>query len=273
MVQTLIDVWQQWRLDFACLLAIWFCQILFNYRFRNNRVKSQTIFNLFFLVANVFPMAWLMSWVGRATEPFVAKLRSTVRPVRLAVRIDFSALGIPKYVSEICVAILMVILFDFFQYWSHRLQHTRMLYRPLHQFHHNVRMTVLVGYRHHPLENIYIYFLISLPTTLLYRIVGPGGNYMWIQASLLFIAIFTHADISIPEIPIISAVMILPNHHRIHHSALEGHWDKNFGNFTTIWDRLFGTYVHPYRNGETIYPDTGNVRSFASNAKGLLWLN
>ena len=30
--------------------------------------------------------------------------------------------------------------------------------------------------------------------------------------------------------------------HRIHHSLEPAHFDKNFGMFTTLWDRLFGTY-------------------------------
>ena len=43
-------------------------------------------------------------------------------------------------------------------------------------------------------------------------------------------------------------------YHRIHHSLEERHFDRNFGAFTTLWDRLFGTHYAP-EPGE--WPDVG----------------
>ena len=37
-------------------------------------------------------------------------------------------------------------------------------------------------------------------------------------------------------------VIYPPTGHRIHHSALSEHHDKNFGSIFPIWDHLFGTY-------------------------------
>ena len=36
-----------------------------------------------------------------------------------------------------------------------------------------------------------------------------------------------------------------PQVHRIHHSRLPQHADKNFAAYFPIWDVLFGTYWHP----------------------------
>ena len=47
-----------------------------------------------------------------------------------------------------------------------------------------------------------------------------------------------------------------PQQHRIHHSRLPEHCDKNFGQFFPIWDVLFGTYYHARRDE---FPDTGLV--------------
>jgi sterol desaturase/sphingolipid hydroxylase (fatty acid hydroxylase superfamily) len=33
-----------------------------------------------------------------------------------------------------------------------------------------------------------------------------------------------------------------PVAHRIHHSPLEEHWDRNYGDLLPVWDRLFGTW-------------------------------
>jgi sterol desaturase/sphingolipid hydroxylase (fatty acid hydroxylase superfamily) len=37
-------------------------------------------------------------------------------------------------------------------------------------------------------------------------------------------------------------IFISPIAHRVHHSSLPQHWDKNFSVDLIIWDRLFGTY-------------------------------
>jgi sterol desaturase/sphingolipid hydroxylase (fatty acid hydroxylase superfamily) len=43
-------------------------------------------------------------------------------------------------------------------------------------------------------------------------------------------------------------------YHRIHHSLEERHFDRNFGAFTTLWDRLFGTHYAP---GPEEWPNVG----------------
>jgi sterol desaturase/sphingolipid hydroxylase (fatty acid hydroxylase superfamily) len=50
-----------------------------------------------------------------------------------------------------------------------------------------------------------------------------------------------------------------PAHHRVHHSAAERHFGRNFGGVLIVWDRLFGTYaapepVHEFGDGETKEP-------------------
>jgi sterol desaturase/sphingolipid hydroxylase (fatty acid hydroxylase superfamily) len=42
--------------------------------------------------------------------------------------------------------------------------------------------------------------------------------------------------------------------HRIHHSIEAQHWNKNFGAFTSIWDRIFGTAHFPKPDE---WPETG----------------
>ena len=34
-----------------------------------------------------------------------------------------------------------------------------------------------------------------------------------------------------------------PTLHLLHHSANPEHFDKNFGQFITLWDKFFGTYL------------------------------
>jgi len=61
-----------------------------------------------------------------------------------------------------------------------------------------------------------------------------------------------------PLTPIIAG----PQTHRIHHSKLPEHIDKNFAAIFPLWDVIFGTYYHPKRgecppcglaSGETVH--------------------
>jgi sterol desaturase/sphingolipid hydroxylase (fatty acid hydroxylase superfamily) len=45
-----------------------------------------------------------------------------------------------------------------------------------------------------------------------------------------------------------------PQLHRIHHSRLLEHRDKNFAAYFPVWDLVFGTYFHPKWDE---YPATG----------------
>jgi sterol desaturase/sphingolipid hydroxylase (fatty acid hydroxylase superfamily) len=45
-----------------------------------------------------------------------------------------------------------------------------------------------------------------------------------------------------------------PQIHRIHHSVLPQHRDKNYAVWFPLWDVLFGTYYHPARDE---FPPTG----------------
>ena len=57
-------------------------------------------------------------------------------------------------------------------------------------------------------------------------------------------AVFSHANLRIiPGVERILRVLIVtPDMHRIHHSIQPHETDSNYGNFLSIWDRLFNTY-------------------------------
>ncbi|MBT8426753.1 MAG: sterol desaturase family protein, partial [Erythrobacter sp.] len=54
-----------------------------------------------------------------------------------------------------------------------------------------------------------------------------------------------HANFALPravEGPV-RALLVTPDMHRIHHSAIERETNSNYGTLLSGWDRLFGTYV------------------------------
>jgi hypothetical protein len=82
-----------------------------------------------------------------------------------------------------------------------------------------------------------------------------------VLAGAYFLLIFSHANLRLSLGPLESLVCG-PQVHRIHHSRLPAHRDRNFAQYFPFLDRLFGTY-HAPAAGE--FPPTG-VPGLASDA-------
>jgi sterol desaturase/sphingolipid hydroxylase (fatty acid hydroxylase superfamily) len=79
---------------------------------------------------------------------------------------------------------------------------------------------------------------------------GVGGAIGFVFSAWTF---FIHANLKL-SLGRLSWLFDGPQLHRIHHSRLLEHFDRNFAAFFPIWDVIFGTYYHP-RPDE--FPPTG----------------
>jgi sterol desaturase/sphingolipid hydroxylase (fatty acid hydroxylase superfamily) len=132
------------------------------------------------------------------------------------------------------------VVHDFFFYWYHRAQH-RWLWR-WHSVHHSVTHLNALNSYHHISEPLMSMLMLQLPMALAFADDGP---VIPIAAALLWLHIvWIHSPTRVTLGPL-RAVLVDNRYHRIHHSLEERHFDKNFGAFTTIWDRLFGTEHMP----------------------------
>ena len=138
---------------------------------------------------------------------------------------------------------------DFFFYWSHRVQH-RWLWR-YHAVHHSIRELNAVNSYHHASEAMISLLLYTIPTSLIVSDVGPALPY--ISLALWLHIVWIHSPTRAHFGPL-RALFVDNRYHRIHHSLEERHFDRNFGAFTTLWDRLFGTAYFPARDQ---WPDVG----------------
>ncbi|WP_371224637.1 sterol desaturase family protein [Roseovarius sp. 2305UL8-3] len=145
--------------------------------------------------------------------------------------------GVPMVV----VLFLAVFLGDFFHYWRHRLDHTK-LFWPAHAVHHSdTEVTWLTSARWHPINlltmrgiGIGAMLLMGFPV---YAILFNGmmrGLYGY----------FIHADVPWTY-GWFGKFLVSPAMHRWHHSAEEKAFDKNFGEFFCVFDQAFGTYYLP----------------------------
>ncbi len=116
-------------------------------------------------------------------------------------------------------------VYDFFYYWFHRLQHTlRPLWR-VHAVHHSIEELNAFNDYHHWLENTLRVPLILLPMSIIISVSAPG--VIVYTMILQFMGQMTHANSKI-SYGLFRYVFSEPKFHRIHHSAEERHWGKNF---------------------------------------------
>jgi sterol desaturase/sphingolipid hydroxylase (fatty acid hydroxylase superfamily) len=176
--------------------------------------------------------------------------------IRPLVSVDLSMTTGSKDFSVIIVAYtifpaLGFFLYDFFYYWFHRLQHKwRALWR-VHAVHHSIEELNAVNDYHHWLENALRVPLILLPMSFIISVSVP--EVIVYTMILQFMGQMTHANSKI-SYGLFRYVFSEPRFHRIHHSAEERHWGKNFAFMFPFWDVIFGTAYFPKPNE---YPRTG----------------
>ena len=136
---------------------------------------------------------------------------------------------------------LAVFIGDFFHYWRHRLDHTK-LFWPAHAVHHSdTEVTWLTASRWHPI-NLLTMRGIGMAAMLLmgFPVVAILFNGMLRG----YYGYFIHADVPW-TFGKFGKIMVSPAMHRWHHSAEAKAFDKNFGEFFCIFDQAFGTYYLP----------------------------
>lgn len=156
-------------------------------------------------------------------------------------------------VPTVLISFLFALLWDVWQYWVHRLQHTSDLLWPTHRFHHSeTALNASTAARSH-VGNHILFLLLWIPVVALLGAIAPH----WLAAFVMFRlwGHFIHANIKL-NIGFLTPVITGPQFHRIHHSNRLEHKDKNFATLFPIIDIVFGTY---YRPAPDEFPETGLI--------------
>ena len=168
-----------------------------------------------------------------------------IRPlIHLPLSFDWAGVA-----AVVLAPVAAVLVYDFFFYWFHRAQHA-FAWR-FHAVHHAIEDLNTVNSYHHVSEPVFQAIFLLLPVSLVVADTGPTVPAMLVLLHLQ--ASFIHSSAKVDFGPL--RLFLCDNRfHRIHHSVEQRHFDKNFGAFTTVWDRLFGTAWFPARDE---WPDTG----------------
>ncbi|CAF9911489.1 MAG: c-5 sterol desaturase [Heterodermia speciosa] len=124
---------------------------------------------------------------------------------------------------------------DFLIYWIHRGLHHPMVYKTLHKPHHKwIMPTPYASHAFHPLDG----FAQGIPYHL-YPYLFPLQKYAYIALFIFinFWTVFIHDGEYVANSPIINGAAC----HTMHHL----YFNYNYGQFTTLSDRLFGSYRQP----------------------------
>jgi sterol desaturase/sphingolipid hydroxylase (fatty acid hydroxylase superfamily) len=135
----------------------------------------------------------------------------------------------------------VVFIGDFFSYWRHRLEHTRLLW-PAHAIHHSdTEMTWLTLGRFHPIDRV----LTSTIDIALLALLGfPGWALVFNEMVRHYYGEFIHADFPWTFGPL-GRVFVSPVMHRWHHARDVVGAGSNFATVFSVFDQAFRTYHVP----------------------------
>ena len=166
--------------------------------------------------------------------------------------------GIRSWVQDlpfIPALLLIILVADLVQYWTHRAYHEVPLMWRLHAVHHSVKsMDWLAGSRQHMLELLITRTLVLAPIYVL------GFSKEVIDAYIVvvgFQAVFNHANVSVRLGPL-RYIIVTPNFHHWHHSQDDEAIDKNYAAHFAFLDHLFGTAVQSDRKWPDQYGVVGD---------------
>lgn len=138
-----------------------------------------------------------------------------------------------------------VVILDAVAFAQHRALHLWYVTWRIHRVHHSDKLVdVTTSLRFHPAETIFR----AATEVLVVYLLGLSPEGMLIGFAALTIAnTVTHMNIALPAglERALSAVLVTPGVHRIHHAADTRQQNQNFGTILTLWDRLSGTFAPP----------------------------
>ncbi|KAJ5675904.1 Delta(7)-sterol 5(6)-desaturase [Penicillium macrosclerotiorum] len=130
---------------------------------------------------------------------------------------------------------IFIVFTDFFIYWIHRGLHHPSVYRTLHKPHHKwIMPSPFASHAFHPLDG----WSQSVPYHV-FPFIFPLQKlaYVFLFAFINLWTVFIHDGEYVANSPVVNGAAC----HTMHHL----YFNYNYGQFTTLWDRLGGSYRKP----------------------------
>lgn len=194
---------------------------------------------------------WPAAVVLLLIASIVSRLALPMGLTGVALWAEASGIGLLNFVTQRHWTLLglAVIVMDLSMWAQHRAMH---LWHPLwrlHRVHHtDPHCDVATALRFHPAE-----ILVSLAWKVAVVIVLgiPATVVFCYEVILSVMTQFSHSNVSLPIWLDrgLRVFIVTPDMHRVHHSVRIAEHNNNFGNFLSVWDRLFSVYTAQPRGG------------------------
>jgi sterol desaturase/sphingolipid hydroxylase (fatty acid hydroxylase superfamily) len=219
----------------AIILGFLFLEFILNRFARASRFKSQLPTSRDYqreLFHNIVPVIPAMICTFILNSMLYQWKPGAIVRIPLELKSVYSYLSFP----------LMILAYDGYMYWTHRILHTRWLYRRIHYIHHQSRnpnpLTTLSA---HFFETL-LFFIFS---TIYKKIIpiSPGTFEAFIWTAQIHTTLIHMSYPIFPKFIYRKGWRIAfagPFHHFIHHDKVDG----NFGLYSNLWDYCLGTQ-HP----------------------------
>jgi sterol desaturase/sphingolipid hydroxylase (fatty acid hydroxylase superfamily) len=187
---------------------------------------------------------WFSNLVIVFVNTILVRVIFPVMPVALAVAAGARGWGLLNSFSgpSWLEFIIALVILDLSVYLQHVMYHVLPPLWRLHLVHHtDLDVDVTTGLRYHPVE-IIISFIIRLSAV---AVIGPDPLAAAVyEIALNGMLMFDHGNVRVPAGAdgILRFIIVTPEMHRVHHSAVIRETNSNFGFILSWWDRIFGTY-------------------------------
>lgn len=186
--------------------------------------------------------------------PYIISAKSVAVYVNkfLYAQFDYFENTIFSYEEIVLMYTISIFVFsDFTRYWLHRFLHTIPFLWEFHKVHHSAKvLTPITFYRVHPVENFLFGLRYSLSigfvTGIFIYLFGAMIDIYMVLGVNIFIFIFSlfgsnlrHSHVAFSYGKYIEKWLLSPKQHQIHHD--KKHFNKNYGGYIAIWDRVFGS--------------------------------
>jgi sterol desaturase/sphingolipid hydroxylase (fatty acid hydroxylase superfamily) len=152
-------------------------------------------------------------------------------------------------------AVIILVIMDFIQYWTHRWFHTGALWK-FHAIHHGPEnVDWLTSVRFHPVNTLVHSTTVSAAVWLMG--FHPAAWAILVPFNYLY-STMVHANLNWDFGPF-KKVFASPVFHRWHHSSEPEAQDKNFAPTFPILDVIFGTYYMPEGKRPTSFGVMGDT--------------
>jgi alkylglycerol monooxygenase len=134
--------------------------------------------------------------------------------------------------------LVALLIYDFLNYWVHRVSHECALFWGCHVVHHQSQFfnlsTALRQESLFPVVSCFFFFPMAL--------LGiPTYQFAVVSVIVLLYQFLIHTE-HIGKLGWFDLIFSSHSNHRVHHAINDEYIDKNFGAILIIWDRIFGTY-------------------------------